>query len=131
MANVVPIYKKGCISQTNNYRPVSLLSVVSKCLEECIHKKIYLFGFRKGHPPQFNFYDKVYNHLAGCSFCDVIYLDLLTVPLRVSPHPLLIHKLCMYGFRGNLLSSFAKYMLDRQQGVVYEGVASVLSLSLF
>ena len=59
MANVVLIYKKGPSSKVNNYWPVSLLSIFSKCLEKCVHNKIYCIvdqmlhlnqhGFRKGH----------------------------------------------------------------------------------
>ena len=41
-ANVSPIFKKGDPHLCNNYRPVSLLSVVGKCFEKCVFK--YLFN---------------------------------------------------------------------------------------
>ena len=37
-ARVVPIYKKNCKTEAGNYRPVSILSVVSKILERIIVK---------------------------------------------------------------------------------------------
>ena len=42
-ANVVPIFKKGDRNLTSNYRPVSLLSTVSKVFEQIIYNKIYDF----------------------------------------------------------------------------------------
>ena len=135
-ANVVPIYKKGCKNQISNYRPVSLLSVVSKCLERCIHNKIYPIidqlihpnqhGFRKGHSTTtqiLGFYDKVYQLVDRGTQCDVIYLDLAKAFDSV-PHTLLIHKLKGYGFGNNLLSWFTDYLSNREQRVVCEGSTS-------
>ena len=42
-ANVTPIHKKNDPSDVSNYRPISLLSTVSKVLEKIVHK--YLFNF--------------------------------------------------------------------------------------
>ena len=39
-ANVVPIYKKGERCLVNNYRPISLTSVVVKVMEKIIHKRL-------------------------------------------------------------------------------------------
>ena len=36
LANVVPVYKKENKEHVENYRPVSLLSVVSKVMERCV-----------------------------------------------------------------------------------------------
>ena len=43
-AKIVPIYKKGAANECGNYRPVSLLSVLSKILEKaiCCQLMIYL-----------------------------------------------------------------------------------------
>jgi hypothetical protein len=58
IANVIPLYKGGSKGEFSNYRPISLLSVVSKVLEKCVRKQLekYLiintlicqnqFGFR-------------------------------------------------------------------------------------
>ena len=59
MADVIPIHKKDEKSLAKNYRPVSLIPVVSKLFERNIYVEIidfieeslspFLFGFRKGH----------------------------------------------------------------------------------
>ena len=46
-ANVTPIFKKGNESDTNNYRPVSLLSTVGKVFEKIVFK--YMYNYFKGN----------------------------------------------------------------------------------
>ena len=56
--NISPVHKKDDYTDKNNYRPVSLLPVVSKVFERPMHNDISLFmdkylsnrlcGFRKG-----------------------------------------------------------------------------------
>ena len=60
-ANVIPCYKKGDKHTPGNYRPISLLSIISKVMEKLISKKMWKhldehqlvspqqFGFRAGH----------------------------------------------------------------------------------
>jgi hypothetical protein len=40
LANVVPVYKKDNKEHSENYRPISLLSIVSKTLERCVFTNI-------------------------------------------------------------------------------------------
>ena len=42
-ANVVPIFKKGSKGDKNNYRPVSLTSIVGKLLESIISDQVQTF----------------------------------------------------------------------------------------
>ena len=63
-AKVIPIYKSGNSTNPSNYRPISILSVLSKPLEKHINKHLLLHlnrynllhpnqsGFRKKHPCQ-------------------------------------------------------------------------------
>ena len=44
-ANVTPIYKKGCKSDPNNYRPVSLTSTVCKLIEKLVRKACWVRCF--------------------------------------------------------------------------------------
>ena len=56
-AEVRPLYKKDGRTEKSNYRPISVLSNVSKNYETCLHDQIYLYfnkifsryhcGFRK------------------------------------------------------------------------------------
>ena len=58
VANITPIFKKGYSTLEKNYRPVSILPVVSKILEKQIsnyiekHLSRYLRGYRKGFNTQ-------------------------------------------------------------------------------
>ena len=61
LAKIRPIFKAGDRSSVENYRPISLLSVISKIIEKCVQKTFYSyllqkqffsnseFGFRPGH----------------------------------------------------------------------------------
>ena len=43
IAKVIPIHKKGDPLDISNYRPISLLSSISKVLEKIIHKRTIIF----------------------------------------------------------------------------------------
>ena len=57
-ANITPLFKKGHRGSKENYRPVSILPVISKIFEKLLCKQITIFidplpskyqcGFRKG-----------------------------------------------------------------------------------
>ena len=61
IAEVIPIHKKDCKLSTTNYRPISLLSNISKIFEKLMHSRLYSFlekfkclyklqyGFRNKH----------------------------------------------------------------------------------
>ena len=61
ITRVIPIYKGGDNMQINNYRPVSVLALISKIFERIMYNKIiefvnkykilykYQFGFREKH----------------------------------------------------------------------------------
>ena len=62
LANVTLVHKKSNRSEKDNYRPVNILSNLSKVLERCIYNQIAQFfdkilskhhcRFRKGHSAQ-------------------------------------------------------------------------------
>ena len=64
-AKITPLYKKGMSTDMDNYRPISVLPVVSKVLERVVHHQLHSFlsehkllnpfqcGFRKNHSTEF------------------------------------------------------------------------------
>ena len=65
LAKLKPIYKKGSLTEASNYRPISLLPLISKIIEKVIHDQTSAFlnsrnllynyqsGFRKNHSTDF------------------------------------------------------------------------------
>ena len=61
MAKVIPLPKSGTLSDLSNWRPISILPIISKLYEKIVHKRLYehltncgflsetQFGFRKRH----------------------------------------------------------------------------------
>ena len=45
LANVTPVFKKGARTSKNNYRPVSILPVLSKLFERLIKKQLSEFFY--------------------------------------------------------------------------------------
>ena len=135
--------KKGDRDKVNNYRPVSLLSIVSKIMERCIYNNIYSFvskdisekqhGFFSGrscNTQLLEVYHKIGEFVDKGFQTDVIYLD-FSKAFDSVPHSLLIHKLKTFGFNGDLLSWLKSYLTGRKQQVVIEGAkSSWLSVTL-
>ena len=130
-----PIHKKGDRDKVNNYRPVSLLSIVSKIMERCIYNHIYSFVSKDISEKQHGFFSgrscntqllEVYHkrgEFLAKGFQTVIYLDFIKAFDSV-PHSLLIHKLKTFGFNGDLLSWLKSYLTGRKQQLVIEGAKS-------
>ena len=137
-ANVTPIFKKGDRQSAGNYRPVSLTSVLSKCLEHIVchqmHKHFDRFnvltnrnhGFRKGFSCETQLtitVDELCKNLDRGYQTDVAILDFSKAFDKV-PHDLLLHKLNCYGIRGPLHSWIKAFLTNRQMRVIIENEAS-------
>ena len=136
LANVVPVYKKGEKQHAENYRHISLLSIVSKVLERCIFNKIKEHLFHLINPCQHGFITKrscvtnlvealeyIGSQLDSGGQIDIIYLDMSKAFDKVN-HKHLIHKLRTSGFGGSLLNWFSAYLTDRRQRVTVLGATS-------
>jgi len=135
-ANVVPIHKKGTKHQPSNYRPISLLPVISKILERCIYNRIIDFILPKITSLQHGFlrnrstatqllevFSNINTILDTGDQADVVYFD-LSKAFDSVPHKLLIHKLQSFGITGMLLKWLENYLTNRSQRVAFNGVYS-------
>ncbi len=135
-ANVVPVHKKSSKRDVTNYRPVSLLCIISKVMERCIFDSIYPIlkphiskhqhGFVSGRSSATQLteaYHTTGEALDSGEQTDVIFLDLAKALDSVS-HPLLLHKLMSFGINGALLKWFGNYVTGRKQRVLIEGTCS-------
>ena len=134
-ANVVPIYKKDKKTIVSNYRPISLISVLSKLFEKVIFKYVFnhlhdnfvISTFQSGFLPGKSTVTQlaeVYHHF--CNAIDrnkeirVVFLDISKAFDRVW-HTGLLYKLHKSGISNGLLLWFKNYLSDRQQRVVISG----------
>ena len=135
-ANVPPIFKKGKREFVENYRPVSLLPVISKVQERYVasrlvpHVKKILYpfqhGFQKGKSCVTQlievFYDISHALDRGLE-SDIIYLDFARAFDSVCPAKL-VSKLKTFGIDDPLLSWIYSYLSGRRQRVVINGTFS-------
>ena len=137
-ANVTPVYKKGDKQLPNNYRPISLLSVIVKTMERSVHKYVYNYcaqhqvftpfqsGFIQGDSTTYqliNLYDSFCEAVDNGKEVRVVFLDISKAFDRVW-HRGLLHKLHSIGISGDLLKWFENYLSNREQKVVINGKAS-------
>ena len=136
-ANVTPVHKKDKKEPATNYRPISLLSIISKVLERCVCNRFYdhvreminkaQHGFLHGRSCVTQLLSRTLHHIGQLLDrniqTDVLFLDFAEAFDSVD-HGILLKKLKAYGISGNLYNWFTDYLRGRTQRVVVEGVAS-------
>ncbi|CAB3995279.1 Hypothetical predicted protein [Paramuricea clavata] len=135
LANVSPVLKKDDPTLASNYRPISLLSIISKTFERWVYNHCYphlshfyhlQHGFLRGKSTVtqlLHVYQEILDLLAGGKEVDAIHLDLSKAFDRVQHH-MLLYKLEQYGISGSLLQWFRSYLSDRYQRVALDGTLS-------
>ena len=127
LADLTPIFKKLENILAENYRPVSILPVVSKVFERLMQKQVnnfiekhlspYLCGYRKGYNSQYALLvmiEKWKMSVDNNGFAGGILMD-LSKAFDTINHQLLIAKLHAYGFSKDALEIILNYMSDRWQ----------------
>lgn len=130
-AKLIPVYKKGSRHTPDNYRPISLLSSVSKVFEKVILERILVFldkynilseqqyGFRSKRSTEIAIYNTlsyVFDKLDDGDKVAGLCFDLSRAFDTVN-HELLTTKLAGYGIRGVALDLVSSYLSGRRQVV--------------
>ena len=143
LADVAPVYKKKSKASKDNYRPVSILSNISKVYERCIYDQIqtyfdkilskYQCGFRKGYNLQhclIALIEKWEKSVHNGGAFGVLLTD-LSKAFDCLSHELLIAKLHAYGFDKRSLVLIYNYLSNRKQRVKVNDSYSFCSKILF
>lgn len=139
-AKVIPIHKKGCQNDPNNYRPISLLSNIDKIFESLMYRRLLKFlnqfniiyrrqfGFRKNHSTThalLNLTEEIRQALDKGNFACGVFVDLQKAFDTVD-HEILLYKLSYYGIRGLPNAWFRSYLTGRSQYVFLNGHKSTI-----
>ena len=134
-AAIVPIFKSGDNTQSSNYRPISLTSVVCKVFERVIRKQVFSYlsdhnflnetqhGSRGGRSclsALLDVYDDIMHMISGG---DMVYLDFSKAFDKVD-HGILLHKLKALGITGKLGVWFYNFLTNRTHCVRLPGAVS-------
>lgn len=122
-----PIYKSGPKNDCNNYRPIAILPVIEKVLEEIIVRRLneFLTKFKIINPNQYgfqkgkninqllgNFSNYINTQLGKHQHCLVLFID-FSKAFDTLSHSNLLNKLERTGVRGNCLEWFRNYLNSR------------------
>ena len=137
-AVITPLYKEGDRDSTSNYRPISVLPVISKIMERIVHDQVYdhlrthgllseaQFGFRKYHSTAtciLKLLSNIYTNMDRGALTGVVFLDLKKAFDTVD-HNILLKKLRTFNLSSETIDWFDSYLSGRKQSVKHQGVKS-------
>ena len=130
-SKVLPLHKKDCTLKAKNYRPVAILSPLSKILEKIVYEQLYnyfsrnkilhqnLHGYRKHRSTLTALLQMYYRWVQAAAQGQVsgaVLLDLSAAFDLVSPE-ILVKKLQIYGLEEDFVTWIESYLSDRHQCV--------------
>ena len=131
-------FKKDDYAIMDNYRPISLLTSISKLFEKVVFTQLYdyfrnndlfydsQYGFLKNHSTEYaamELTDKILKDIDDKNISLAVFMD-LSKAFDTLDHDILTKKLAHYGIHGTALQWFTSYLTDRSQYVEIEGVSS-------
>ena len=136
-ANVVPVHKKGDKSNIENYRPISLTSLVMKVMEKIMRNELYnkcqtlIHESQHGFLPSkscftlmTNVIDDVSSSLNRRHNVGMVYFDFAKAFDSVN-HDIILQKLKLqFKIDGIMLKSIKEYLRDRTQKVIIGDMSS-------
>ena len=130
-AKVSPLHKNGPHDDVNNYRPISILPVLSKVLEKHVHDCLSAYlnennllhktqsGFRSQHSCEtalVHMIDSWLNAMDNGQMVGVVLVDFKKA-FDLVDHQILLSKLELYGINNEALMWFDTYLAHRRQQV--------------
>ena len=139
LASVCPVFKKGDPYDSSNYRPVSLLPIISKVLESLVFQQLHdhldntpgaipneQFAYRRNHSTEYLLPLAINNWQRSMDTGDstaVLLLD-MSKAFDCVHHQTLIDDLHNLKIRGNALEWFKSYLSHRQQRLQVNGTTN-------
>ena len=136
LAQVIPLFKKLDPLDVKNYRPVSILPIISKVFEKVLSEQLseyfdnifhnFLCAFRKGHGCQTTLLRLLEDWKSALDknyFVAAILMD-LSKAFDCLPHDILLCKLTAYGLSTKSVTLLGNYLSNRKQQIRLEGVVS-------
>ena len=135
VSRTIPVFKGGDHTSCDNYRPISLLSSISKILEKIVSCSLVShlenndllyknqYGFLKNRTTVHNILqltNRVARDLGEKKYVIGVFLDLRKA-FDVVSHDILLQKLKKMGINGTILNWFKSYLHNRQQYVDIQG----------
>ena len=138
LAKIIPLFKKGDITEVGNYRPVSLLPLPGKLLKKIVHTRMYNYlklnnllnkdqgGFRPGHSTTgtvAQFTDDIMLELNKNNCTLATFIDFRKAFDTVN-HSILLSKAENMGIRRSSLEWLRSYLYGRSQYTLANGINS-------
>ena len=138
LGEIVPVHKKDCTLTKTNYRPITILPVLSKIFEKLVHTRIgsyfeevyhkNVFAYRQHHGCDsaiLSLTEEFKKELDSRKVIGLVSMD-LSKAFDNLPHDLVVKKLEEYGGDLKVINLITNYLSDRHQRVKLSGNYSSL-----
>ena len=142
VAKIISIHKSGAQDESANYRPISILSIISKIIEKHVTKHLFAYlnkysllhkspsGFRKHYSCNtalINLIGRLLNSIDKGDIIGAVFFDLRKA-FDVVDHDLLLEQLAAYKFSTTLQNWIRSYLTNRNQCIVKQNRSSLKTI---
>jgi len=117
LSHISPLYKGGDPASSKNYRPVSLLPILSRLLEAIVKKQLTAYLDRHNLLPRSQF---AYRHAHSTEDAVTLAVNRWQMAKCVK-HERLVHELFALGLSGTVIEWFSSYLSHRFQRIKMSG----------